>query len=606
MDNAQWTEVIVEVSNKSLYNLSIEAGNLIDEQGTLLTQLSNVLLDPNRQVAKMREAQMGYGLAQEAVRLGLGSGYPYGFRYYGSGIGSLGILLSGVLSLAQQQTMMSIQKEPQRVRAEAQRRSLRLGTTLVSGDKIQGSLFFRHTSAPRELRLGYTANNKPGSVAIWLAKHPKPTYVEVVADEAAVQEEPNAKEILRNVKRGTRLEKLEEQENWIKVSLKGEGVGWISSDSVKEAEVEVVPVRKPTSSTRHLGTKIHSSNEDISVSLNQIIVPGDPGSWVRGARWDEFVVTIANQTQGDITIASSYLIDSRGVYIPRMLMTYSDLEPSRSELIAIQRAQERIMVRQARAGQIVNVNPRLPRRPGPLLELTDKHAVQAKINERSLPLFRLRLSEGGSVTGSVFFPPTQQPKALIIKYQTGGLSRSRRHRAGEIKSNLASTGPITPVPEETSAARQSPAPESSPSQIGLRRRKAEPRNPFVEVIANEAILREEPKTGKILRRVPRGAQVEKLGEKGKWTQVVLDGEEVGWIASGLLKKVSPEVPSTKGDLAYVFQEGDSLSDIAERFTGSAENWKKIADFNGISDPSQLGKGKVIKIPASLVPKGTTQ
>lgn len=134
---------------------------------------------------------------------------------------------------------------------------------------------------------------------------------------------------------------------------------------------------------------------------------------------------------------------------------------------------------------------------------------------------------------------------------------------------------------------------------GAKRSTAKSSNPFVEVVANQGIIREAPKIGKVLKRVAKGTQLEKLDDRGNWTKVLIGGEQVGWIASGVLRELSLEVTPAK-DLTYEFQAGDSLSDIAAKFTGNAENWSRIAEYNGIADPSQLNVGMVIKIPAALV------
>lgn len=60
-------------------------------------------------------------------------------------------------------------------------------------------------------------------------------------------------------------------------------------------------------------------------------------------------------------------------------------------------------------------------------------------------------------------------------------------------------------------------------------------NPFVEVTANEAVIREAPKTGKIIRTVSKGTKLERLEERDNWTKVVTEKDEVGWISSGAVK-----------------------------------------------------------------------
>ena len=47
---------------------------------------------------------------------------------------------------------------------------------------------------------------------------------------------------------------------------------------------------------------------------------------------------------------------------------------------------------------------------------------------------------------------------------------------------------------------------------------------------------------------------------------------------------------------YVVQKGDTLSRIAQRFLGSADQWKQIADANSLQNPNQLSVGQKLDIP----------
>ncbi|MBX2885951.1 MAG: LysM peptidoglycan-binding domain-containing protein [Granulosicoccus sp.] len=54
-------------------------------------------------------------------------------------------------------------------------------------------------------------------------------------------------------------------------------------------------------------------------------------------------------------------------------------------------------------------------------------------------------------------------------------------------------------------------------------------------------------------------------------------------------------------MEYSVQPGDSLAGIARRLTGNIENWKTIAEFNEIADPSIIQVNDIILIPAELLP-----
>ena len=57
----------------------------------------------------------------------------------------------------------------------------------------------------------------------------------------------------------------------------------------------------------------------------------------------------------------------------------------------------------------------------------------------------------------------------------------------------------------------------------------------------------------------------------------------------------PVRPVTNSE-AYVVQKGDTLYSIARRFYGSGNNWKTIAELNGISDPRKLRVGQELILP----------
>jgi hypothetical protein len=56
-----------------------------------------------------------------------------------------------------------------------------------------------------------------------------------------------------------------------------------------------------------------------------------------------------------------------------------------------------------------------------------------------------------------------------------------------------------------------------------------------------------------------------------------------------------------GAIEYVVKEGDNLVLIASDITRQRENWRRIADFNRISNPATLRVGQTIWIPKDLIP-----
>ncbi len=54
--------------------------------------------------------------------------------------------------------------------------------------------------------------------------------------------------------------------------------------------------------------------------------------------------------------------------------------------------------------------------------------------------------------------------------------------------------------------------------------------------------------------------------------------------------------SPPADTLYVVKQGDTLWDIAARFTGDPHNFRGLAAHNGIADPDVISPGQVIKVP----------
>lgn len=62
--------------------------------------------------------------------------------------------------------------------------------------------------------------------------------------------------------------------------------------------------------------------------------------------------------------------------------------------------------------------------------------------------------------------------------------------------------------------------------------------------------------------------------------------------------VEAQPPQASGSAEeYVVEEGDTLASIAERRLGSREEWKRIAEANGIEDPKDLQAGQRLQIPS---------
>ncbi|MBN1809090.1 MAG: LysM peptidoglycan-binding domain-containing protein [Planctomycetes bacterium] len=58
----------------------------------------------------------------------------------------------------------------------------------------------------------------------------------------------------------------------------------------------------------------------------------------------------------------------------------------------------------------------------------------------------------------------------------------------------------------------------------------------------------------------------------------------------------PAVPAPSESASYMVASGDTLGAIAQKLYGSTRYWRKLAEFNGISDPARLRAGRILKVP----------
>lgn len=178
----------------------------------------------------------------------------------------------------------------------------------------------------------------------------------------------------------------------------------------------------------------------ITVELHHVILPNGPGSWVKGAPWIECVLTITNQTSGEVSLQTIRLRDSRGAYVQSNWPTLMSLE-SESEKVAksyggfaVESAASEAATRGAveaglagvpGGGALVGLLGTAPHQLGGLASARDQDQLEAEFQKRRLPE-PLQLAVAGSVRGSVFFPNVPQPQALVVNVATrnpsGGLT----------------------------------------------------------------------------------------------------------------------------------------------------------------------------------------
>ena len=54
------------------------------------------------------------------------------------------------------------------------------------------------------------------------------------------------------------------------------------------------------------------SDRQVTATLQWVIVRDDPGSWAKYANWDEYLLSINNQTGEEIQITGAHIVDSLG------------------------------------------------------------------------------------------------------------------------------------------------------------------------------------------------------------------------------------------------------------------------------------------------------
>ncbi len=104
-----------------------------------------------------------------------------------------------------------------------------------------------------------------------------------------------------------------------------------------------------------------------------------------------------------------------------------------------------------------------------------------------------------------------------------------------------------------------------------------------------------------------GAHVEALDLDGEQLhlQVMADSEASKNRIWDAIKAVDPTFADLKHDIevdpnaakVYTVQPGDNLSRISKHFYGDPNQYKKIAEANGIEDPDKIRVGMDLKIPA---------
>ncbi len=197
---------------------------------------------------------------------------------------------------------------------------------------------------------------------------------------------------------------------------------------------------------------LQSSADGIEARLHYIITPNGPGSWIKDAIWNEWVISVRNSSKSDITITDISLIDPRGVYVYSVYPSLAALQSaSRNVLneykdwyansvateVTTNVAAQAVAKSAVKAAVDTHSNAPIygavygvgylstvPSLVGDYRKEKDKKQIEAEFKKRTL-LWPFSLSEGGAVQGSVFFPMIPQPKALVLNCVTATWARQQ-------------------------------------------------------------------------------------------------------------------------------------------------------------------------------------
>jgi hypothetical protein len=180
-----------------------------------------------------------------------------------------------------------------------------------------------------------------------------------------------------------------------------------------------------------------SNNEQINMSLNNVLIPNGPGSWIKDAKWDEYVVTITNISSKPLSITKISLVDPRGVYLDagtdvitlektseRLAKAYKEAGIDFA-IGAVPTALVGVGLAAGTVGAVAAATVLLPVAivAAPVVYFSRQNA-EAKDREDVLAEFnRRRLANGttitgnATITGSLFFPMVPNPQALVMEYR---------------------------------------------------------------------------------------------------------------------------------------------------------------------------------------------
>jgi len=171
---------------------------------------------------------------------------------------------------------------------------------------------------------------------------------------------------------------------------------------------------------------IRANGEEVKAVLHHVIVPDGPGSWVKGATWNEMVISLQNASRGDVTIKRISVIDSTGLYVNPII---PNVLPSATERVEKMQGMSLLIQGVGVAGQLLGAFSGMPllgiasgafivNAPAAQAGASAKEMDQllAEVKRRMLA-WPIEMTAGATVRGSQFFS-APDPKMLVITYQT--------------------------------------------------------------------------------------------------------------------------------------------------------------------------------------------
>lgn len=181
-----------------------------------------------------------------------------------------------------------------------------------------------------------------------------------------------------------------------------------------------------------------AADENVRLTLDSLILPNSPGTWLEDAPWDEYQISVHNLSGQPVRIDQVQMIDPRGVYL-RAGMDPEVLESESERLVEGYKDAGISMAISAAPGALAGaafasgafgtalglsfLGPAAAI-AGPAYffyrrheRAKDSEKIDAEFARRALPA--ATLAANGVLQGSAFFPIIPQPQALLVDYWLG-------------------------------------------------------------------------------------------------------------------------------------------------------------------------------------------